>query len=177
MSKPIDQYHLKMLELILMDNRILENLKVDGVQVSKIKIAEDGSILMGKYKHGWINGLFNAYYQIGFFEVVQRIAFIITGGKNINRDRDSLAGFIKEAIDKILDKDEKEKVIELLLHYSTLLSKDSPLKLTYDIEKDDPGFNENKGKTRRPKVVGGVADGVLNFGYEAIPVRLNFDIE
>lgn len=36
----------------------------------------------------------------------------------------------------------KRKVIELLLYYCTLLDENSPLKLTYDITKDDPGFDK-----------------------------------
>ena len=146
-SKPIDKRHLVMLKLILMDDRILESLHVDGALAKKISVKEDGSLAIGKYKYGWVNEFFN-----------------------------SLVGFIQEAIDKILKKDEKEKVIELLLHYSTLLSDSSPLKITYDNKKDDPGFNRNEG-TRVRKHMVGVADAIIDFGGEQIPVQLHVDVK
>jgi len=175
-SKPIDKRHLVMLKLILMDDRILESLHVDGALAKKISVKEDGSLAIGKYKYGWVNEFFNSYYHISFFEVVQRIAFVITGGNSNNCDKDGLVGFIQEAIDKILKKDEKEKVIELLLHYSTLLSDSSPLKITYDNKKDDPGFNRNEG-TRVRKHMVGVADAIIDFGGEQIPVQLHVDVK
>lgn len=159
-----------------MDDRILEGLHMDGNVAQHVVVKNDGGLAIGKYKSGWVNNLFNSYYYISFFEVVQRIAFIITGGNSNNCDKDGLVGFIQEAIDKVLKKDEKEKVIELLLHYSTLISEDSPLKITYNTEKDDPGFNKNKGTCAKQRMVG-VADAIIDFGNEQIPVQLHVDIK
>ena len=75
---------------------------------------------------------------------------------------------------KVLKKDEKEKVIELLLYYCTLLDENSPLKLTYDITKDDPGFDKNMGNSKRRRMVG-IANACIDFGYERIPVNLHVE--
>lgn len=171
-NKPIDQYHLKMLDLILSDPRISNNLLMDGNKT--IKLQENGTVMIGKHRFGWINEWFNSYYIIDFFSLVQRIACIITGVESNNCDKQGLVGILTEAIDKVLKKDEKEKVIELLLYYCTLLSDDSPLKLTYDITKDDPGFNQNMGKKQYRRMVG-TAGAFIDFGYERIPVNLHVE--
>lgn len=175
-TKPIDERHLAMLKLILMDDRILQSLHVDGNLAKQITVNKDGSISIGRYSNGWVNSIFNSYFNISFFEVVQRIAFVITGGNSNNCDNDGLVGFIHEAIDKVLKKDEKEKVIELLLHYCTLLSNDSPLKLTYNSKQDDPRLNQKK-ETRAYRHMAGVADAYLDLGTEQIPIQLHVDIQ
>lgn len=175
-AKPIDERHLAMLKLILMDERILQSLHVDGNLAKKVSVNNDGSISIGKYSNGWVNSFFNSYFNISFFEVVQRIAFVITGGNSNNCDSEGLVGFIHEAIDKVLKKDEKEKVIELLLHYCTLLSNDSPLKLTYDSDRDNPRSNEKKDTYAKRHMVG-VANAFIDFGTEQIPVQLHVDVQ
>lgn len=170
-KKPIDSYHLKMLDLIMTDPRIQKNLLMDGSKT--ISVESDGTVLIGRHKYGWINKWFNSYYIMDFFSLVQRVAFVITGVESNNCDKKGLVGFLTEAIDKVLKKDEKEKVIELLLCYCTLLDENSPLKLTYDITKDDPGFEQNKGKKYR-KIVGS-ANACIDFGYERIPINLHVE--
>ena len=120
-KKPIDSYHLQMLQLIMSDPRIQNNLLMDGSKT--IKVEYDGTVLIGHHKYGWVNKWFNSYYVIDFFSLVQRIAFIITGVESNNCDKSGLVGFLTEAIDKVLKKDEKEKVIELLLYYLHYLMK------------------------------------------------------
>lgn len=172
-KKPIDSYHLQMLQLIMSDPRIQNNLLMDGSKTIKVKY--DGTVLIGRHKYGWVNKWFNSYYVIDFFSLVQRIAFIITGVESNNCDKSGLVGFLTEAIDKVLKKDEKEKVIELLLYYCTLLDENSPLKLTYDITKDDPGFDKNMGNNSKRRKMVGVANAYIDFGYERIPVSLHVE--
>lgn len=172
-KKPIDSYHLQMLQLIMSDPRIQNNLLMDGSKT--IKVGHDGTVLIGRHKYGWVNKWFNSYYVIDFFSLVQRIAFIITGVESNNCDKSGLVGFLTEAIDKVLKKDEKEKVIELLLYYCTLLDENSPLKLTYDITKDDPSFDKNMGNNSKRRKMVGVANAYIDFGYERIPVSLHVE--
>lgn len=172
-KKPIDSYHLQMLQLIMSDPRIQNNLLMDGSKT--IKVGYDGTVLIGRHKYGWVNKWFNSYYVIDFFSLIQRIAFIITGVESNNCDKSGLVGFLTEAIDKVLKKDEKEKVIELLLYYCTLLDENSPLKLTYDITKDDPGFDKNMGNNSKRRKMVGVANACIDFGYERIPVSLHVE--
>lgn len=171
-SKPIDLRHKKKLEIILMDKRILKDLHIDGAIAKRTKVHEDGSISVGKYKYGWMNEWFNSYYTISFFELVSRISFIITGGESNNCDNDGLVGFITEAIDKVLKKDEKEKVIDIIFYYCDMLDPDSPMKLSYDVRKDSPSFTENTGNKKRQRMVG-CADAVIDFGYDKIPIKLH----
>lgn len=51
-KKPIDSYHLQMLKLIMSDPRIQNNLLMDGSK--KINVGTDGTILIGRYKYGWV---------------------------------------------------------------------------------------------------------------------------
>ena len=96
-KKPIDSYHLQMLQLIMSDPRIQNNLLMDGSKT--IKVRYDGTVLIGHHKYGWVNKWFNSYYVIDFFSLVQRIAFIITGVESNNCDKSGLVGFLTEAID------------------------------------------------------------------------------
>ena len=93
-KKPIDSYHLQMLQLIMSDPRIQNNLLMDGSKT--IKVGHDGTVLIGRHKYGWVNKWFNSYYVIDFFSLVQRIAFIITGVESNNCDKSGLVGFLKK---------------------------------------------------------------------------------
>ena len=63
-KKPIDSYHLQMLQLIMSDPRIQNNLLMDGSKT--IKVEYDGTVLIGRHKYGWVNKWFNSYYVIDF---------------------------------------------------------------------------------------------------------------
>lgn len=170
-TKPIGEYHMKMLELLLSDPQISDQIRMDGTPVKSFKIREDGTALFGVHRWGWVNRLFNTYAQIDFLGVVQRIAYVLT--KN-DRSGSDLMEFIREAIDKIINKDEKEKVIELLLQYAMLLSENSVLKLRYNAQQDEPGLVNNSSKLRRARGLGRAA---LNLGGEYIPLNLEVTID
>lgn len=165
-------YHMKMLELLLSDPKVKEKMKVDGKSISNFTLKEDGTAIFGVFRWGWVNRLFNTYYQIDFFGVVQRIASVLT---QHDRSGTDLMEFIREAIDKVINKDEKEKVIELLLQYAMLLSENSVLKLRYCAQTDEPGLVNNSGKKlRRARGMGRAA---LNLGGESIPLDLEVLID
>ena len=83
--------------------------------------------------------------------------------------------FIREAIDKIINKDEKEKIIELLLQYAMLLSENSVLKLRYNAQQDEPGLVNNRGNNLRR--AHGMGRAALNLGGESIPLKLEVTID
>lgn len=170
-NTPIDKYHMRMLELLLSDPQIRDQIRIDGVPVKSFKIREDGTALFGIHEWGWVNHLFNTYAQIDFLGVVQRIAYVLT--KN-DRSGSDLMEFIREAIDKIINKDEKGKIIELLLQYAMLLSENSVLKLRYNAQQDEPGLVNNSGKLRRARGLGRAA---LHLGGESIPLNLEVTID
>ena len=170
-NTPIGKYHMKMLELLLSDPEIKKEMKVDGKNISNFTLREDGTAMFGVFKWGWVNRLFNTYYQIDFFGIVQRIASVLTRNDKSGTD---LMEFIREAIDKIINKDEKEKVIELLLQYAMLLSENSVLKLKYTSEKDEPGLQSGKNNLRH---VHGTGRAALNLGGETIPLKLEVTID
>lgn len=171
-NTPISKYHMKMLELLLSDPAIKKEMKVDERNVSNFTLRDDGTAMFGVFKWGWVNCLFNTYYQIDFFGIVQRIASVLTRNDKSGTD---LMEFIREAIDKIINKDEKEKVIELLLQYAMLLSENSVLKLRYNTTQDKPGLVNNTGnKLRRVRGMGRAA---LNLGGECIPLNLEVTID
>jgi hypothetical protein len=145
---------------------------MDGRNINSFAIRKDGTALFGVFKWGWVNRLFNTYYQIDFFGIVQRIASVLTRNDKSGSD---LMEFIREAIDKIINKDEKEKVIELLLQYAMLLSENSVLKLRYNAQQDEPGLVNNRGNNlRRARGLGRAA---LNLGGECIPLNLEITID
>lgn len=162
---------MKMLELLLSDPEIKKEMKVDGKNISNFTLRDDGTAMFGVFKWGWINRLFNTYYQIDFFGIVQRIASVLTRNDKSGTD---LMEFIREAINKIIDKDEKEKMIELLLQYAMLLSENSVLKLRYNSAQDEPGL-VNTGK--RLRHVRGMGRAALNLGGECIPLNLEVTID
>ena len=171
-NTPISKYHMKMLELLLSDPEIKKEMKVDGKRISNFELRDDGTAMFGVFKCGWINRLFNTYYQIDFFGIVQRIASVLTKNDKSGTD---LMEFIREAIDKIINKDEKEKVIELLLQYAMLLSENSVLKLRYNSKQDEPGLGNNSGNNiRRARGMGRAA---LHLGGECIPLSLEVLID
>lgn len=163
---------MKMLELLLSDPAIKKEIKIDGKNVSNFTLRDDGTAMFGVFKWGWVNHLFNTYYQIDFFGIVQRIASVLTRNDRSGTD---LMEFIREAIDKIINKDEKEKVIELLLQYAMLLSENSVLKLRYNSKQDKPGLGNNSGNTIRR--VCGMGKAALNLGGECIPLNLEVTID
>lgn len=170
-NTPISKYHMKMLELLLSDPSIKKEIKVDGKNVSNFTLRDDGTAMFGVFKCSWINHLFNTYYQIDFFGIVQRIASVLTRNDKSGTD---LMEFIREAIDKIINKDEKEKVIELLLQYAMLLSENSVLKLRYNSKQDEPGLINTGNKLRHVRGMGRAA---LNLGGECIPLNLEVTID
>lgn len=170
-NKPIGEYHMKMLELLLSDPKVRESIKMDGRTINSFTIRKDGTALFGVFKWGWVNRLFNTYYQIDFLGVVQRIAYVLT---NNGRTENDLMEFVKESIDKIVNKDEKEKVIELLLQYAMLLSENSVLKLRYNSEKDSPEPQKTGNKLRH---VHGMGRAAINLGGEYIPLKLEVTID
>lgn len=171
-NKPIGKYHMKMLELLLSDPQVNNAVVcMDGKKCTTFTIRDDGTALFGVFKWGWINRLFNTYYQTDFLTVVQRIAYVLTNNGNTE---DDMMEIIKESIDKVIKKDEKEKVIELLLHYAMLLSENSVLKLRYNYKEDKPSSAKEGNKIRRIRGMGKCG---LNLGGECIPLDIEVTID
>ena len=59
------------------------------------------------------------------------------------------------------------------MYYCTLLDEKSPLKLNYDITKNDTSFKKNMGNKNKRSQKGGVAKDFKDFGYERIHVSLH----
>lgn len=171
-NKPIDKYHMKMLELLLSDPQVKNAINIDGNKITSFTIREDGTALFGVFKRGWVNRLFNTYYQIDFLGVVQRIAYVLTNNGQTGND---LMEFVKESIDKIVRKDEKEKVIELLLQYAMLLSENSVFKLRYNAKEDSPEPSTKTGN--RLRRVHGMGRAALNLGGEYLPLDIEVTID
>lgn len=170
-TKPLDKYHLMMLQLILADPKIRKTFIMDGQIVGEFTILPDGSVKLGKSKCGWINTLFNQYVTITFFEVANRIACNITGADTNHCDKDSMVGFIRETIDKVINTDEKDKVVELLLYYTMLFDENSALKLKYNMQEDNPQPERKSGA----QIKTGIIRALMDIGGETLPVELNVE--
>ena len=119
----LSQAKLDMLRLLLKDPKIKSCIIVDGSYAGKIEIKENGDILLGKSKHGWVNRLFNSYKEFDFFTIASKIAVTITGG--ISKNNSEWAGMLKEIADKSLIRNDREQIIDLLFQWVVLFDTDS----------------------------------------------------
>lgn len=115
---------LDMLRLLLKDPKIKSCVIVDGSYAGEIIVKENGDILLGKSKMGWINRLFNSYKEIEFTTIATKIAAVITGGISKSNRSDWL-GMIEEILDKTLYSDNREQIIDLLFQWVVLFDQDS----------------------------------------------------
>ena len=119
----LKQGKLDMLCLLLKDPKIRSCIEVDGSYAKEIIVQDNGDILLGRSKHGWINRLFNSYKEIDFFSTASKIAVVITGG--VHETNSEMDGLIKEIVNKTLVNDNREQIIDLLFQYVVLFCKDS----------------------------------------------------
>lgn len=117
-NKKLDASHILMLRIMLLEPNIKNSLLVDGQIAKEFIINDDGSILIGRSKYGWINKLFNQYDKISFSEVCNRIIVTIT--PEVGRDTLEM---LNEALNNVIRHDDKEKMIDLLLYYMQLIYK------------------------------------------------------
>ena len=109
----LSQAKLDMLRLLLKDPKIKSCVIVDGSYAGEIQLKENGDILLGKSKRGWVNRLFNSYKEIDFFTIASKIAVTITGG--ISKTNSSeWVGMLQEIADKALIRNDREQIIDLL---------------------------------------------------------------
>lgn len=120
----LPQGKLDLLRLLLKDPKIKSCIIVDGSYAGEIQIKENGDILLGKSKHGWVNRLFNSYKEFDFFTIASKIAVTITGGLSKNNDSE-WAGMLKEIADKTLVRNDREQIIDLLFQWIVLFDADS----------------------------------------------------
>lgn len=114
---------LDMLRLLLKDPKIRQCIIVDGSYAGEIKIKDNGDILLGRSKRGWINSLFNSYKEIEFFSIASKIAAIITGA--VTKTNPEMDGLIKEIVNKVLVTDNREQIVDLLFQYVILFCDES----------------------------------------------------
>lgn len=119
----LSQAKLDMLRLLLKDPKIKSCIIVDGSYAGEIEIKENGDILLGKSKYGWVNRLFNSYKEFDFFTIASKIAVTITGG--ISKNNSEWAGMLKEIADKSLVRNDREQIIDLLFQWVVLFDTDS----------------------------------------------------
>lgn len=120
----LSQAKLDMLRLLLKDPKIKSCIIVDGSYAGEIEIKENGDILLGKSKHGWVNRLFNSYKEFDFFTIASKIAVTVTGG--ISKTNSSeWVGMLQEIADKSLVRNDREQIIDLLFQWVVLFDTDS----------------------------------------------------
>lgn len=159
----LSQAKLDMLRLLLKDPKIKSCIIVDGSYAGEIKIKENGDILLGKSKHGWVNRLFNSYKEFDFFTIASKIAVTITGG--ISKNNSEWAGMLKEIADKSLVRNDREQIIDLLFQWVVLFDTDSIYASKYirgDLTNETPN-SISIGKT------------YVNLGGETIMIPITLD--
>lgn len=120
----LSQAKLDMLRLLLKDPKIKSCIVVDGSYAGEIQLKENGDILLGKSKHGWVNRLFNSYKEFDFFTIASKIAVTITGG--ISKTNSSeWVGMLQEIADKALIRNDREQIIDLLFQWVVLFDTES----------------------------------------------------
>lgn len=119
----INQYKLALLRLLLQDPKIRSCLIWDGEVAKELLVKDNGDILLGRCRYGWVNRLFNSYKEIDFFTMASKIAVCVTGSvKKINPD---LGGMFEEIINKVLITNNREQIIDMLFQYTVLFDEDS----------------------------------------------------
>lgn len=53
----MDAIHIEKLRLLINDPIVREQLTVDGVTAGKVRIEENGDIVLGRSSNGWVNFL------------------------------------------------------------------------------------------------------------------------
>lgn len=119
----INSYKLDMLRLLLKDPKIRSCVIWDGETAKEVLVEENGDILLGRCKYGWVNRLFNSYKEIDFFTMASKIAVCVTGSvKKVNPD---LVGIFDEILNKVLITNNREQIIDLLFQYVVLFDEES----------------------------------------------------
>lgn len=119
----INPYKLDMLRLLLKDPKIQSCVIWDGETAKEFLVKDNGDILLGRCKYGWVNHLFNSYKEIDFFTMTSKIAVCVTGSiKKVNPD---LVGIFDEILNKVLITNNREQIIDLLFQYVVLFDEDS----------------------------------------------------
>ena len=119
----INPFKLDMLRLLLKDPKIRSCIIWDGETAKELLVKDNGDILLGRCKYGWVNRLFNSYKEIDFFTMASKIAVCITGSvKKINSD---LGGMFEEIINKVLITNNREQIIDMLFQYVVLFDEES----------------------------------------------------
>ena len=119
----INPYKLDMLRLLLKDPKIRSCVVWDGETAKEILVEENGDILLGRCKYGWVNHLFNSYKEIDFFTMASKIAVCVTGSvKKVNPD---LVGIFDEILNKVLITNNREQIIDMLFQYVVLFDEES----------------------------------------------------
>lgn len=164
----MDAIHIEKLRLLINDPIVREQLTVDGVTAGKVRIKENGDIVLGRSSNGWVNFLFNSNYRISFFELSIKIAKIYIGTIN----NEGLVGFLKELCENKIKRDNREEIVDLLLMYAMLFVKNSILKSQY-IKDNDLDEYPKDPRLRRFKL-GGKATAFVKLGGQDFPI--SFDI-
>lgn len=115
---------LDMLRLLLKDPKIRTCVIVDGAYAGEIVVKENGDVLLGKSKYGWVNRLFGSYKEIDFFTIASKIAVVITGGIAKSNSKD-MVGMLEEIANKTLIADNREQIIDLLFQWVVLFDQES----------------------------------------------------
>jgi len=170
----INEYKLGMLQLMLKDPKIKSCIIMDGAYAGEVKVTKEGNVLLGRTRCGWINRIFNQYDKIDFFTLANKIAVIVTGKNTIGGDPNDLRDMVWEIVNNVIASDDKEKVIELLFFYLTLMCSDSPFKSRY-IDVEVP-TTKGKGIKSSYYRTTGKATAYMDLGTgEGIPIDLIFD--
>ena len=157
------QIYKDQLRLLINDPIVRETLTYDGVTAGTVVIEDNYDITLGRSSKGWVNSLFQSRYRISFFEIATKIAGIYTG--KINKKQTTQ--ILNEIIDRCINQDRKEEVIDLLFMYAKLFVKDSILKSRYINTEDIDNFA--KDPRLRQKYTG---PAYINLGGESMPIIL-----
>lgn len=161
------QIYKDQLRLLINDPIVRTALTYDGVTAGTITIEDNYDITLGRSSKGWVNILFQSKYRISFFEIAAKIAGIYTG--KINKEQTSK--ILNEIIERCINENRKEEVIDLLFMYAKLFVKDSILKSQY-IQNDDID-NFAKDPRLRHTFKG---QAYINLGGQDMPVILTAEI-
>ena len=155
---------LEMLRLLLKDPKIKSCIIVDGSYAGEIEIKENGDILLGRTKFGWVNRLFNSYKEIDFFSMASKIAVVITG--SVKESNSEMVGIMDEIINKTLITNNREQVIDLLFQYVVLFDKDSIYASKFI-----------RGDTLKPRILDSIPLGTIGIDIGGTTLNVPFSLD
>lgn len=156
------QIYKDQLRLLINDPIVRNTLTYDGVTAGTIKIEDNYDITLGRSSKGWVNFLFQSTYRISFFEIATKIAGVYVG--KINKEQTTK--ILNEIIERCINENRKEEVIDLLFMYAKLFVKDSILKSQYIQTEDIDNFAKD------PRLRQYTGEAYINLGGESMPVIL-----